>query len=349
MANWWMRGIVLLGLYATTGTGCSTAAYAQREKPQQPNQPLHGPGSGEVASHAVTRIKIADGARGGWLFLPAEPTPSRAPVIIFCHGWTAVEPRGYRAWIDHLVKRGNIVAWPNYQDNFLTPTREVLANAIVAIRAGLEMLQSGRYNIQPDLNRVAAVGHSAGGMVAAGIAARARAAGLPKIKALMPVEPGDSQRGGMASVPLEDLSNLSGDTLMIVLVGQDDTSVGTHDGERILHESVLVPSSNKALFMLHSDDHGSPALIANHYAPSAVLNADGSFAKEPTKPALSRNTTDIGVVNALDYMGTWRLFDQLLDAGFANPVNTTLFQNPGILDMGTWSDGVPVAPLTRLK
>jgi len=135
---------------------------------------------------------------------------------------------------------------------------------------------------------------------------------------------------------------------MIILVGQEDTSVGTHDGERILHESTLVPASNKALFMLHSDDHGLPPLVANHYSPSAVLNPDGSFAKEPVKPALSRNTMDIGVVDALDYLGTWRLLDQLLDAAFATPDNH-LFENPAILNMGTWSDGVPVKPLTRLN
>ena len=186
-------------------------------------------------------------------------------------------------------------------------------------------------------------------MVAAGIAAGAEADGLPRIKAVTPVEPGDSQRGGMASVPLADLSHLPSDTLMIILVGQEDTSVGTHDGERILHESTSVPASNKALFMLHSDDHGSPALVANHYSPTAVLNVDGSYAKRPVKPAISRNRTGIGVVDTLDYFGTWRLLDELLDAAFATPENHHLFEDPAILNMGVWSDGVPVKPLTRLN
>jgi poly(3-hydroxybutyrate) depolymerase len=336
-------------LCMVVAVGVGTSLYAQSSKPEEPNQPTHGPGSSEVISQEVTHIKIADGGQGGWLFLPTEPRPSKAPLVIFCHGWAATLPRGYQAWIDHIVKRGNIVLWPNYQDKVFSPTGTVLPNAIVAIKAGFKMLESNQYGIQPDLTRVAVVGHSAGGMIAAGIAARAKTEGLPDMKALMSVEPGDSQRGGKASVPLDDLSSLPADTLMIVMVGQDDTSVGTHDGERILHESISVPSSNKALFMLHSDDHGSPELIANHYAPSAVLNADGSYARKPTKPALSRNTTDIGVVNALDYMGMWRLLDQLLDAAFANPADTTLFQHSGILSMGTWSDGVPVTPLSRLK
>jgi len=317
-------------------------------KPRQPSQPQHGPGSSETTSHFVVPVKIADGSQGGWIFLPADPSPRTAPVIIFCHGWAAIPPRGYQAWINHLVMRGNIVLWPNYQDSPLTPTRQALPNALAGVRAGLRTLQSGDYSVRPDLDRVVVAGHSAGGMIAAGIAAEAVAKGLPKIKALMSVEPGDSQRGGVASVPLADLGALPSDTLMLILVGQDDTSVGTFDGERILHESTSVSASDKALFMLHSDDHGSPALIANHYTPSAVLNADGTFAKEPTKASFSRNTADIGIVDALDYMGTWRLLDRLMGAAFGGEGNR-LFQDPSVLDMGTWSDGVPVKRLTRLN
>lgn len=336
--------ILLLITAAALGKmGADNAAKAR-----QPSQPQRGPGSSDTPSHTVVTVKIAEGGQGGWIFLPADPSPSKAPVIILCHGWAATLPRGYQAWINHLVMRGNIVLWPNYQDNPLTPTHQALPNALAGVKAGLRVLQSGNYSVRPDLDHVVVAGHSAGGMVAAGIAARAVAEGLPKMKALMSVEPGDSQRGGLASVPLADLSTLPSDTLMLILVGQDDTSVGTLDGERILHESTSVPVSDKALFMLHSDDHGSPALIANHYTPSATVNSEGSFAKEPTKASFSRNTADIGVVDALDYMGIWRLLDRLIDAASGSEGNR-LFQDPSVLDMGTWSDGVPVKRLTRLN
>lgn len=238
--------------------------------------------------------------------------------------------------------------WPNYQDRLLEPTREALPNAIAGVKAGLEMLRTNPGGVHADLDRVAVAGHSAGGMVASGIAATAAREGLPKMRALMAAEPGDSQRGGMASVPLADLSGLPSDILLLILVGEEDASVGTFDGERILHESTRVPAANKALFMLHSDDHGKPALVANHYAPSAVINPDGSFATEPVRPAASRNTMNIGVVDALDYQGTGRLLDQLLDAAFARKSRNSLFKDPSILSMGNWSDGVPVKRLTRL-
>jgi pimeloyl-ACP methyl ester carboxylesterase len=316
---------------------------------KQPRQPLHGPGSKEVVSRTVVPVKIADGALGGWLFLPADPRPEKAPVIVFCHGWSAIFPRGYQAWINHLVMRGNIVLWPNYQENLRTPTRQFLPNAIAAVKSGIQMLQTEKYAILPDLDRVAVVGHSAGGMTAAGIAAKASAESLPKIKALMVVEPGDSQRGGIASVPLADLSTISTNTLLLILVGEEDASVGTYDGERILHESIGVPASNKRLLMLRSDDHGSPALVANHFTPSAMLKEDGSFMTAPFRPAIGRNTIDIGVVDALDYYGTWRLLDQLLEEAFADPIRNQMFEDPSLLMMGKWSDGTSVKPMTRLK
>ncbi len=112
-------------------------------KPRQPSQPQHGPGSSEATSHSVVTIKIADGSQGGWIFLPADPSPRTAPVIIFCHGWAAIPPHGYQAWVNHLVMRGNIVLWPNYQDSPLTPTRQALPNALAGVKAGLRILQSG--------------------------------------------------------------------------------------------------------------------------------------------------------------------------------------------------------------
>src|ERR1700753_2324847 len=138
-------------LILSTAVAVRITLSAQNAKPEQPHQPFHGPGSSEVISHKVAQIEIAEGGQGGWLFLPEEPTPRKAPLVIFCHGWAATSPRGYRAWIDHLVQRGNIVLWPNYQDKALSPTGTALPNAIVAIKAGLRMLQSGQYGVAPDL------------------------------------------------------------------------------------------------------------------------------------------------------------------------------------------------------
>jgi pimeloyl-ACP methyl ester carboxylesterase len=341
-----LKNLLLITLLTTTISFAQAKDESEASLPSQPIPPFQ---RSALSNHSGEPIRIGDGGRGGWLFLPANPVRATAPVVIFCHGWSAIRPRGYQAWIDHLVMQGNIVLWPNYQDNLRTPTRDFLPNAIVAVNEGLKILQTGRYGVQPDLSRIAVVGHSAGGMVAAGISAEAKHADLPKIAAVMSVEPGDSRRGGVASIPLADLSTVPPDTLFLILVGEEDTSVGTFDGERLLHESAAIPSSNKALLMIHSDNHGSPALIANHFAPSALLTPDGKWATTPSRQAFSRNTMNIGVVDALDWNGTWRLLDALLNAAFVRHGDNHIFQAPSLLSLGKWSDGVPIKPLTRMR
>jgi hypothetical protein len=52
------------------------------------------------------------------------------------------------------------------------------------------------------------------------------------------------------------------------------------------------------------------------------------------------------LINALDYYGTWKLFDALTDAAF-NGKNReyALGNTPQQRFMGVWSDGVPVKEL----
>ena len=105
--------------------------------PTPPVQPAHGPGGADYAHARVIAHEMKSGAQGWWLFVPSSPRPASAPIVVFCHGWGALDPEGYRAWIDHIVRRGNIVIWPNYQASLLTPGGDFLPNAIAGIRAAL--------------------------------------------------------------------------------------------------------------------------------------------------------------------------------------------------------------------
>ena len=52
------------------------------------------------------------------------------------------------------------------------------------------------------------------------------------------------------------------------------------------------------------------------------------------------------MVNALDYYGTWKLFDGLIDAAFTGKNRDYALGNtPQQRFMGLWSDGVPVKVL----
>jgi pimeloyl-ACP methyl ester carboxylesterase len=111
-------------------------------------------------------------------------------VVVLLHGWGGMNPLYYGAWIDHLVKRGNIVIYPRYQATLLTPLKDFTPNTLTAVKDALGRLQSEKGHVSPELNKFAAVGHSMGGLLAANLAALAVESKLPRVQAVMSVEPG---------------------------------------------------------------------------------------------------------------------------------------------------------------
>jgi hypothetical protein len=63
---------------------------------------------------------------------------------------------------------------------------------------------------------------------------------------------------------------------------------------------------------------------------------------------LDNATKEPAVTDALDYYGTWRLFDLLRDAAFETKKADAPARDWRVpLGMGKWSDGTPVKPLKR--
>ncbi len=56
---------------------------------------------------------------GYWLFEPTQPrvegAQSTLPIVLFLHGFDVTDPEIYHAWIDHLVRRGAVLVFPDYQ------------------------------------------------------------------------------------------------------------------------------------------------------------------------------------------------------------------------------------------
>ena len=92
-------------------------------------------------------------------------------MVVFLHGWFAVNPGFYGAWIDHLVRDGRIVIFPRYQNDVGTMPQDFLPNALAAIRDALGVLHDGVGHVRPDPARFALIGHSAGANLAAQVAA----------------------------------------------------------------------------------------------------------------------------------------------------------------------------------
>src|SRR5678816_941291 len=155
-----------------------------------PSQPSSGPGGKQYVHTSVTKNRYGKGGQEYWIFEPASPKPRMAPVIVFLHGWGGMNPLYYGAWIDHIVKRGNIVIYPRYQANLLTAIKDFMPNTLGAIKDALDRLQTEAGHVRPDLNKFATVGHSLGGVLAANVAAVAADSKLPRVRAVMSVEPG---------------------------------------------------------------------------------------------------------------------------------------------------------------
>ncbi len=294
----------------------------------------------DTPHHGIKRYEIGQGPRSYYLFEPDKPKPDvKAPVVVFLHGWFAVNPGFYGAWIDHLVRDGRIVVFPRYQNDVGTIPQDFLPNTLAAIRDALGVLHAGVGHVRPDTQRFALIGHSAGANLAAQVAAVASDphADIPLPQAVIALMPGEI-------VPMREpsLSRIPATTLMIVIVGEEDLVVGDLRGRQIFSEATAVPRSRKRFILFRSDRHGYPPLVAEHTAPTGVHprldNGEGMF------QSLQRS---FGDVNALDRAGFWRMTDLTIEAAFNGKTLDDVTRDlERFRHLGFWSDGRKVNPPT---
>ena len=291
------------------------------DEPKPPEQPENGPGGSDYKNNGYKMNRYNWGAEQYWIFEPTDPTPESAPLIVFNHGYMAIHPFVYWTWIIHIVKKGNIVVYPRYQAGIFIGYRNYVSNAIDAVKDSIQKLQSGNH-VKPELDKFAIVGHSLGGGISANMAALSEKEGLPVPRAIMPVQP-FIQPGILA-----DLSKIPSETLMLVIVGEDDDVVGNKSAKIIFNGASQIPLSNKDYIIQKTDKYGNPDLLADHIAPVCFP----SFIPKST--------------NAMDYYSTWKLFDALTDYAFYGINGKFCLGNtPEQKNMGNWSDGTPVKKL----
>lgn len=332
-----------------------TFPVRSQQLPTPPSQPDTGPGGKKKPHAAVLKNRYGQDGKEFWVYEPDRPKPKTAPVVIFLHGWSGTNPLYYGAWIDHLVKRGNIVVFPRYQSSILTRREDFIPNALDAVKSAFAQLQSGPGHVRPDLTKVAAVGHSLGGLLAVSVAALASENRIPQVRAVMAVEPGITRFP--VSVPMADLSKIPSSTLLLSIAGDRDTLVKDDDAKRIYYESKQISADNKDFVWLVTDERGRPGLIAGHRAPTApdreydngegdmLERRSGSGAGSPADGAAQVDSR-VPTINALDYYGLWKLFDALCDTAFYDKNRQFALGNtPQQRFMGKWSDGTPVKEL----
>ena len=321
--------LLLLLLMLLVLVGGSVSAQPA-DPPTPPGQRAQGPGGTDYAYQGVKVTRYGRGAAGYWVFEPRDADKTKAlPVIAYVHGLNASDYGTTWLWIRHLVRKGNLVVFPQYQEGFLVDPRTFTDRSARAIAQALQHLD-GKQHVLADTKRFALVGHSLGGTISANLAARHEHFNLPTARALMAVQPGDvrcdSGLGAFFPSLMEDHHTIPKGTLMLVVATEDDNIVGQTTARRIFRDTTQVPDRDKDYILLHADRHGRPSLLAHHLMAWCYIDQQGNV-----------------VADAYDF-ALWRWFDALTDAAFNEGEHRAiaLGNTPEQRDLGSWSDGTAV-------
>ncbi len=308
----------------------------------QPLQPTSGPGGSDYTHGNVVMSDFTSLLSGEsyWLFEPTAPTVDSANLIIFVHGYGVNNPGPYGAWIEHLVRKGNIVVYPKYQINAtLTLPSQFTPNTVTAILNSINELNTNPNRTKPRLQNIALIGHSYGGVISSNLATEYQSYGIPKPKCFMLCEPGTSILTGGR---LDSYSNMDDSYSALIIVGADDAVVGDSFGREIM-DSTSIPTSRKNYIIHHEDSHGDETIAATHDEPLAAnSNYDGGVLG-----AIVTGAYAMSKENTVDYYCYWKLGDALLDCSFNNlNCNYAFGDTQEQKNMGQWSDGQEVVKLT---
>ncbi len=303
-----------------------------------PTQPVDGPGGTAYLSDSVVFSDFARKPDGYWLFEPYGMDSAR--VVVFMHGYGAYNPMIYGQWINHLVRRGNIVIFPRYQRNLFFPRPPRFGrNAAKGIRDALVRLDTGQH-VKPVVEPLVIAGHSYGGVVAADLGVNFEEYNIPQPKGLLLCSPGSGPfKGGR----LKSYADMPEDTYLLIMLSDGDQVVGDSFGELVYETAVNTPHRN--LIRQFRDEHGDTKIRDGHNESYSLL-MDYDIGKRNFS---SKRAMRIASLDAVDYYGYWKLLDALINYTANGTHFDYAFGNtPQQTYLGEWSDGTPVRPLEVL-
>ena len=311
-------------------------AYAP-ESVIQPAQPTTGPGGTNYAHTEINSYDHSSSPKGYWMYTPKEVSEAPIDVIVFMHGYGAMNPMIYGGWIKHLVKQNNVVIFPRYQRGILTThPNDFAANAAVAIKDAKKQLEEDLL-INANWDNLSLVGHSYGGVIISNLAVNYADLAIPKPKAVMMCSPGT---GPLKGGRLDSYENMDSDIKLIVMVSEDDYVVGDKFGYLVFNSAQNV--INRNFIRQFRDSHGAPRIGADHnQCYSLDQELDSGYRNVTTKRALR-----ISKIDAIDYNGYWKLFDALRACAIdGNYCDYAFGDTQAQSSLGSWSDGTPINKL----
>ena len=287
--------------------------------------------------------------------LPEEPGIEGVPLAVLFHAFNNPSIDSYTDWIDHLSAKGMVVAyiqyptdvrpegaddfdatvvegtsdWPHHVPRMLSIQSALLRlNEIINTSARDTEIDNilGNLTIMPEHLWIG--GHSLGGAYSLQALGMAQSMGWGSETLFVNTEMAAARPVQEEWTP--DYSNLPENTIVHLVVSEDDMTVGQCNS---VHQHALFENVDKnqtLLLYIPSDRYGFPRLVATHYIPANEAHdtlADWAFYRRVDAQADWIVAESRGDVNTADF-------------AYANLVNTGM-----LTDMGKWSDGVDVLPI----
>ncbi len=305
-----------------------------------PEQPASGPGGSDYSHNSVIFSDHTSflNPNGYWLFEPDAPKPDTANLVVFNHGYGVWNPGPYGQWIEHLVRKGNIVVFPKYQASDASAPSGYTPAMVNGITDAITELQTGAGRVRPRLENFTVIGHSYGGVLSSNIAMEYASYGLPKPAAIVLCQPGD---GGFSGGRLASYANMDTSYNMLIIVGDGDAVVGNTFAREIM-DSTSIPTTHKNYVTHFADNYGAPNIQASHNEPLAKNNTyDGGTMGTVITGGYIASKED-----AVDYYCYWKLADALMNCTYYGVDCQYAFgDTPEQRNMGKWSDSSEVVKL----
>jgi pimeloyl-ACP methyl ester carboxylesterase len=237
------------------------------------------------------------------------------------------------------VRQGSIVIYPRWQTDVAAPCpgpidiEPCMNSAMNGIRGALSYLRARPRRVQPQLGKTGYFGFSFGGIITANLANRHRSLHLPKPRAIFLEDPHDGGLVGFDEPAVDDsLEGIPRTVKLQCHSGADGviSEPNTADGScnAIFPKLRHIPKKNKDLVLTHSDTHGDRHLSSEHGV------------------CAGRKGTRFGAADAYDWNFCWKVWDALRSCAYSGTdCRSALGDTRRHRWNGTWSDGVPIAPL----
>jgi len=296
--------------------------------------------------HDISVMTVGDGPSRAYVFIPRNPARQNLPVILFHHGWLGMNPKNFGGLIDVLVRKGNVVIYPVYQDGNDTAPQLVTNIAGQADAAALARLKAA-YPGLIDTDKALYIGFSMGATISLNLAIDPAHYGLPTPRALMLISPGDAHhvaRGPQAASIIGHVETLPATLPTVVVSGFADTSIGVPTARAIATRMCHLSEKNRLLIFFPSDSNGSTHTQAGHGSPGAPdsrYDFPDSRVRVATSIPWKEDFEPSGSLNLLDYYGYWRIATTLADFVASGSPLADLFdrQAPANHFLGFWPDG----------